>query len=76
MAKDLRSIPNKDVVKILQRIELLAIDPRPAGSEKLSAQSKYRIRQGVYRIIYEIKDSELVVLIVKAGHRKNIYESR
>ena len=76
MAKDLRSIPNKDVVKILQRIELLAIDPRPAGSEKLSAQSKYRIRQGVYRIIYEIKDSELVVLIVKSGHRKNIYESR
>ncbi len=76
MAKDLRSIPHKDVVKILQRIELLAIDPRPAGSEKLSAQSKYRIRQGVYRIIYEIKDSELVVLIVKAGHRKNIYESR
>ena len=76
MAKDLRSIPNKDVVKILQRIGLLAIDPRPAGSEKLSAQSKYRIRQGVYRIIYEIKDSELVVLIVKAGHRKNIYESR
>lgn len=76
MAKDLRSIPHKDVVKILQRIELLAIDPRPAGSEKLSAQSKYRIRQGVYRIIYEIKDSELVVLIVKAGHRRNIYESR
>ena len=76
MAKDLRSIPHKDVVKILQRIELLAIDPRPAGSEKLSAQSKYRIRQGVYRIIYEIKDSELVVLIVKAGHRKSIYESR
>ena len=76
MAKDLRSIPHKDVVKILQRIKLLAIDPRPAGSEKLSAQSKYRIRQGVYRIIYEIKDSELVALIVKAGHRKNIYESR
>jgi len=76
VAKDLRSIPIKDVVKILQGIELLAIDPRPAGSEKLSAQSKYRIRQGVYRIIYEIKDSELVVLIVKAGHRKNIYESR
>jgi len=76
VAKDLRSIPHKDVVKILQRIKLLAIDPRPAGSEKLSAQSKYRIRQGVYRIIYEIKDSELVVLIVKAGHRKNIYESR
>lgn len=76
MAKDLRSIPHKDVVKILQRIKLLAIDPRPAGSEELSAQSKYRIRQGVYRIIYEIKDSELVVLIVKAGHRKNIYESR
>lgn len=66
VAEDLRSIANEDVARILQRIGLLALEPRLAGSEKLSAQSKYRIRQGIYRIIYEIRDSELVVLIVKA----------
>ena len=70
VAEDLRSITNEDVARILQRIKLLALEPRPAGSEKLSAQSKCRIRQGIYRIIYEIRDSELVVLIVKPGHRK------
>tara|TARA_B100001964_G_scaffold243619_1_gene322122 strand:+ start:2937 stop:3221 length:285 start_codon:yes stop_codon:yes gene_type:complete len=70
VAEDLRSIANEDVTRILQRIKLLALEPRPAGSEKLSAQSKCRIRQGIYRIIYEIRDSELVVLIVKPGHRK------
>ncbi len=70
VAEDLRSIANEDVARILQRIKLLALEPRPAGSEKLSDQSKCRIRQGIYRIIYEIRDSELVVLIVKPGHRK------
>tara|TARA_B100002003_G_scaffold194451_1_gene184120 strand:+ start:1717 stop:2001 length:285 start_codon:yes stop_codon:yes gene_type:complete len=70
VAEDLRSIANEDVARILQRIKLLALEPRPAGSEKLSAQSKCRIRQGIYRIIYEIRDSELVVLIVKPVHRK------
>ncbi|MEX1032287.1 MAG: type II toxin-antitoxin system RelE/ParE family toxin [Cellvibrionaceae bacterium] len=72
--KDLRPIPNHDVARILKRIEALAEKPRPAGCEKLSALERFRVRQGVYRIIYEIQDKELVVLVVKVGHRKNVYQ--
>lgn len=76
VAKDLRPIPNQDVTRILSRIDLLAVDPRPSGAEKLSGQEKYRIRQGVYRIIYEIVDEELIVVVVKVGHRRDVYKSR
>jgi mRNA interferase RelE/StbE len=71
--KDFRKIPKKDVKKILQRIEMLATEPRPLGCEKLTSQEKYRIRQGRYRILYSIQDDELTVWIVKIAHRKNIY---
>ena len=69
VAKDLRHIPRKEVARILKRIDALKIEPRPPGVEKLSAQEKYRIRQGVYRIIYEIKNNELLVVVVKIGQR-------
>ena len=73
VAKDLRSIPNKDVARILKCIESLSDDPRGPGCEKLSGQERYRVRQGIYRIIYEIVDDELVVLIVRVGHRGAVY---
>ena len=73
MAKDLRSIPNKDVARILKCIESLSDDPRGPGCEKLSGQERYRIRQGIYRIIYEIVDDELIVVIVRVGHRGAVY---
>ena len=72
VAKDLRRIPKKDVSRILKRIEALAVGPRPPGAEKLSGQEKYRIRQGVYRIIYAIVDEELIVMVVKVGHRRDV----
>ena len=75
VAKDLRVFPKQDVKRIMQRIRVLADDPQPPGCEKLSGQERYRIRQGVYRIIYEIEDSRLVVLIVKVGHRRDVYRS-
>ena len=62
--KDLRSIP-KNLLRILERIEGLKENTRPAGSEKLTGQNRYRIRQGVYRIIYSIQDNELTVRVVK-----------
>ncbi|MFG1495218.1 type II toxin-antitoxin system RelE/ParE family toxin [Saccharospirillum sp. HFRX-1] len=74
VAKDLRSIPNKDVARLLQRLEELRENPRPIGSEKLSGQERYRIRQGVYRIIYEVTDELLVVTVVKVGHRRHVYK--
>lgn len=74
VAKDLRGIPNKDVKRILNRIKALSTEPRPPGSEKLSAQERYRVRQGVYRIIYEIKNNELIVVVVKVAHRSEVYK--
>lgn len=62
--------------KILKRIERLADDPRPAGCEKLSGEEKYRVRQGVYRILYEILDTELTITVVKVAHRKDVYKRR
>ena len=73
VAKDLRSIPNKDINKILQRVESLITEPLPAGAEKLSSQQRYRIRQGDYRILYEIEDDILTVTVVKIGHRRDVY---
>ena len=73
VAKDLREFPKVDVRRILQRIRSLEDDPRPPGCEKLSGQERYRLRQGVYRIVYEIHDKVLVVLIVKIGHRRDVY---
>lgn len=43
------------------------------GSEKLSGQERFRVRQGVYRIVYEIQDKELVIIVVKVGHRRDVY---
>ncbi|MEZ5587010.1 MAG: type II toxin-antitoxin system RelE/ParE family toxin [Sedimenticolaceae bacterium] len=74
VAKDLRSIPKKDVARVLQRIEALRDDPRGEGCVKLSALERYRVRQGVYRIVYEIRDHELVVMVVKIGHRSAVYK--
>jgi mRNA interferase RelE/StbE len=75
VAKDLRRVPKRDVARILKRIEGLAEDPMPPGSEKLSGQERYRVRQGVYRIIYEIKNEELIVMVVKVGHRREVYKN-
>jgi mRNA interferase RelE/StbE len=74
--KDLRSIPKKDLSKILQRISLLSQEPRPFGCEKLSDQERYRFRHGNYRVLYSIQDDELTVWIVKVGDRKEIYRRK
>lgn len=76
VAKDLRAIPKQDIRKILERIEQLAVAPRGEGSVKLSGQDRYRVRQGNYRIVYEIMDAKLVVLVVKMAHRSNVYRRR
>jgi mRNA interferase RelE/StbE len=73
VAKDLRPIPNQDVKRILKRIDELAHDPRPPGSEKLTGAEKYRVRQGNYRILYTIEDQIITVTIVKVGHRRDVY---
>lgn len=71
--KDFESIPKKDLIRILDRIETLAENPRPSGCEKLTGQDKYRLRQGSYRILYSIQDNVLTIWIVKVAHRKAVY---
>lgn len=73
VAKDMRAIPKQDVRRILERIDMLANDPRPRGREKLSTQELYRIRQGRYRIVYEIQDAVLIIIVVKVGKRSDVY---
>jgi len=66
--KELENIPKKDLKRIIKRIQSLAQNPRPHGSQKLSTQDRYRIRQGEYRIIYSIQEKEFTVHIYKVGH--------
>jgi len=73
VTKDLRSLQKRDVQRILKRIESLAEDPRPTGCEKLVDREFYRIRQGRYRILYEILDDALIVLVIKVGSRDAVY---
>jgi mRNA interferase RelE/StbE len=67
--KDFKSIPDKDLTKILSCIESLGVNPHQPGCKKLSGQERYRLRYGRYRILYSIQDEELTIWIVKVGHR-------
>lgn len=73
--KELDKIPKQDLQRIVKKIKTLEHDPRPVGSEKLSGQEKYRIRQGDYRIIYAINDDQVEVWVVKIAHRRLVYRS-
>jgi len=73
VAKDLDRIPKRDVKRILKAIRSLADDPRPPQSRKLTGDDKYRLRCGVYRVLYTIEDDRLVVCVVKVRHRRDAY---
>jgi mRNA interferase RelE/StbE len=71
---EIEAIPLKrERQRVVERIRKLAEDPRPPGGEKLWGQEKYRVRQGRYRILYEIRDQDLLVHVVKVGQRKGVY---
>lgn len=73
--RQLRKLPPDARRRIQAAIELLAETPRPAGAKKLSGSSgDWRVRTGDYRIIYEIRDAQLIVLVVALGHRRDIYQ--
>ena len=73
--KALSKIPKTDQKRIIKRIDLLAENPLPPDVKNLQGDlgGYHRIRSGNYRIIYEIFQNELMVLILKIGHRQNIY---
>ncbi|MBE0427297.1 MAG: type II toxin-antitoxin system RelE/ParE family toxin [Nitrospirae bacterium] len=72
--KEIENIPRKDRLRIIQKIQALANNPRPQGCEKLTGANRFRIRQGLYRIIYSIADRELNIIVVKIGHRRDVYK--
>ena len=72
--KDIENIPRKDRIRIIQKIQGLAGIPRPQGCEKLIGENRFRIRQGVYRIVYSVSDRELHIIVVKVGHRREVYK--
>ncbi|MBI5576532.1 MAG: type II toxin-antitoxin system RelE/ParE family toxin [Deltaproteobacteria bacterium] len=72
-AKEIEALPKNDRIRIIKRIKGLAENPRPPGSEKLTGNDKYRVRQGQYRIVYSVSEQELIVLVVKVAHRREVY---
>lgn len=74
-AKEIEAVgQKKDRRRVVAAIQSSAGDPRPPGCEKLSGErDRYRVRVGRYRIVYSVADTELVVVIVRVGHRKDVY---
>jgi len=73
--KSLIKIPKKDLVKLIELIQTLAIQPYPPGTRKITGEENtYRVRQGRYRVIYEVDGKKLLILIFKIGNRKDIYK--
>lgn len=74
-ARQIKKLPRPARDRVLDSIEELAEDPRPHGSKKLVGEkTAWRIRVGDYRVIYDVFDTELTVTVVRAGHRRDVYE--
>jgi len=76
-ARQLRNFDPQIRRRIQAALELLAVEPRPPAATRLVGGSgEWRVRTGDYRIVYEIHDDELLVLVLRVGHRRDIYRSR
>ena len=72
--KALASLPKADMNRVVRAIAALATVPRPGGCRKLKGhEDVYRIRVGLYRVIYSIHDRRIIVVVLKLGHRKDAY---
>ena len=71
--KDLRAIPAAEVARLLSAIENLTINPYPDGARKLAGREAWRLRLGHYRIIYQVENQRITIVIVKIGHRRAVY---
>ena len=72
--KELKALERNERKKILERVAKLGTNPRPSGCKKLhDKQSAFRIRVGDYRVIYQIRDSQLLVLVIRVGNRRDVY---
>lgn len=74
--KELRKLSRTDRITIVHKIKLLKKEPRPEGSAKLKgSRDLFRIRHGDYRIIYQIQNNVLIIIIIRIGHRREIYKN-
>ncbi len=74
--KELRRLAKTDRVAVIHKIELLKEEPHPEGSAKLKgSRDLYRIRHGDYRVIYQIQKAVLIIIIIRIGHRREIYKN-
>jgi len=71
--RELRQVPKRDAERLVRRILVLQKDPRPPGCMKLAGADGYRIRQGDWRVIYQVDDTAREIRIVKVGHRREVY---
>jgi mRNA interferase RelE/StbE len=71
--KELRALPDDIRARVVDRIRALSEEPRPRGCEKLTGGLRYRVRQGAYRVVYQLDDAAREVLVVKIGHRRDVY---
>jgi mRNA interferase RelE/StbE len=71
--KEICSFPKADIKRVVKRILSLPNNPRPSGCEKLKGGEGYRVRQGSYRIVYSVDDKEKSIVIIKVGHRREVY---
>lgn len=73
--KQLSKLDKKQAQRILIKVYLLADNPFPSGAEQLSGQKAYRIRVGDYRVIYLVHNKQLLIYVVRVGHRKEVYKN-
>ncbi len=72
--KQLKKLPEKQQLRVVRAVLALAEEPHPRGSRKLTGYDDvYRLRVGRYRILYSVEENRLVVIILKVGHRKDVY---
>jgi len=72
--KQLEALPRREAVRVLQAIQRLETNARPTGCRKLEGHSNtFRVRVGMYRIIYDVDDYRVVIVVLKVGHRRDIY---
>jgi mRNA interferase RelE/StbE len=74
--RDYKKIPRAELDRINSAIEKLALTPRPAHCKKLVNRDAWRIRVGDYRIIYEINDREICIVVIRIRHRKDVYKEQ
>jgi mRNA interferase RelE/StbE len=74
--KQIEDLEKRDRLRVLEAIGALAEEARPRGCEKLSSLEKYRIRVGVYRVVYTIDDAVVRVVVVRVGHRRDVYRRK